>query len=352
MEQLLFPGNEMKILLSSVVRSVLASLLLAAPASAASIAIAWDRNPEPDVTGYVVLYGTASGRFDSIVDVGGGTTWTLADAVAGRTYYFRVQAYNADGLKSELSSEVTYAVDGGSRPVMAIDAPARNSSVQEDFVIAGWAADLGAASSAGVDVIHVWAYPNPGSGSPPVFLGQAAYGSPRPDVAAAFNAPQAAASGYGLRVSALAPGVYDVVVYARSTVAGTFNNAQVVRVTVQARTSRPRMAVDIPSSNAAVTGSFTVAGWALDLAAPAGSGVDAVHVWAYPLNGAPPVFVGAAAVGGSRPDVGAAFGGQFAGAGYNLRGQLAAGSYNLVVFARSSITRTFNLSTVVPIRVK
>ena len=57
-------------------------------------------------------------------------------------------------------------------------------------------------------------------------------GGVRPAVGAAYGDPFAP-SGYELTVSGLAPGVYDVVAYAHSTVTGTFNNAHVVRVTVK-----------------------------------------------------------------------------------------------------------------------
>ena len=49
------------------------------------------------------------------------------------------------------------------------------------------------------------------------------------------------------------------------------------------------------------------------------AGVDAVHVWAFPVvNGVVGAgqFVAAATLGGSRPDVAAAFGAQFANAGF------------------------------------
>ena len=45
-----------------------------------------------------------------------------------------------------------------------------------------------------------------------------------------------------------------------------------------------------------------VRGWAVDGSATSGTGVDAVHVWAYPAAGNP-VFLGAATYGLSRPDV-------------------------------------------------
>ncbi|MCA1650532.1 MAG: hypothetical protein LC753_09715, partial [Acidobacteria bacterium] len=98
--------------------------------------------------------------------------------------------------------------------------------------LSGWALDLGAPAGAGVDVLHVWAYP--AGGGAPVFLTAAdttCFGA-RSDVAAIFGS-QFMMSGFSTPGLTLAPGVYDVVAFARSTVTGTFNNARVVRVTVQ-----------------------------------------------------------------------------------------------------------------------
>jgi hypothetical protein len=83
-----------------------------------------------------------------------------------------------------------------------------------------------------VDALHVWAFPNPGSGTPPIFLGVAQYGVSRPDVGAAFGA-QYTNSGFNLTAGTLAPNTYDIVVYARTTASGTFETYGVARVVVQ-----------------------------------------------------------------------------------------------------------------------
>ena len=66
----------------------------------------------------------------------------------------------------------------------------------------------------------------------PVFLGPAVYGGARPDVAAVYG-DRFTDTGYGLIVQGLAPGTYDVAVFAYSTVRGDFAPAKVVRVTVR-----------------------------------------------------------------------------------------------------------------------
>jgi 5-hydroxyisourate hydrolase-like protein (transthyretin family) len=114
-----------------------------------------------------------------------------------------------------------------------------------------------------------------------------------------------------------------------------------------------RAVIDTPQAESTVAQPFTVAGWALDLAAAQGTGVDAVHVWAYPTTGAAPIFLGIAAYGGIRPDVGAMFGETFAGAGYDLTvDALLPGTYDIVVYPHRASTNTFDGAQVVRVTVR
>jgi hypothetical protein len=116
-------------------------------------------------------------------------------------------------------------------PQVVIDTPRSQQDVGQPFVLAGWAADLSAADgTSGVTGLHVWAYPL--SGGAPVFLGATTYGGARPDVAA-VHGEDFSGSGFGLTVYGLAPGNYDLAVFAWSTVLGNFAPAKVVRVTVR-----------------------------------------------------------------------------------------------------------------------
>lgn len=83
----------------------LALTLVVATASAAQGATAsWDRNPEPNVIGYRLSYGTASGRYDATIDVGNVTTAQFFPP-AGNRYYVVVQAYTSTGEVSAPSAE-------------------------------------------------------------------------------------------------------------------------------------------------------------------------------------------------------------------------------------------------------
>lgn len=108
------------------------------------------------------------------------------------------------------------------------------------------------------------------------------------------------------------------------------------------------MVIDTPAPQQAVGQPFVLAGWAADLDAPGNTGIDAVHVWAYPLTGEAPIFVGTAMLGGARPDVAAIHGDAFKRTGYGVRVQgLTPGNYDLTVFAWSTVQGGFVPATTV-----
>jgi hypothetical protein len=89
-----------------------AVLLLPGVASAGVVTIAWDRNPEPDIAGYRISYGTISGAYTTTVDVGNRLDWQIRGVDDGQKYYFVVRAYNAGGAVSPPSSEISANVVG------------------------------------------------------------------------------------------------------------------------------------------------------------------------------------------------------------------------------------------------
>ena len=103
-----------------------------------------------------------------------------------------------------------------------------------------------------------------------------------------------------------------------------------------------KVEIDTPRSQQDVGQPFRLAGWAADLDAPAGTGIDTLHVWAYPATGGAPVFLGTPALGGVRPDVAAIHGDQYRTAGFALALQgLTPGTYDLAVFPWSNVTGAF-----------
>ena len=113
-----------------------------------------------------------------------------------------------------------------------------------------------------------------------------------------------------------------------------------------------QVVIDIPAPGQDLVQPFALGGWAADLDAVAGTGIDVVHVWAYPAAG-PPIFLGSAQNGGSRPDVAAVHGHQYEDSGFGLVVQgLSAGTYDLAVFPWSNVSGGFLPAHVIRITVR
>ena len=89
----------------------------------------WDRNPESDVTGYRLSYGTQSGIHDVSVDVGNVISVPFSPP-PGRRYYIVVQAYNSAGGLSPKSAEIIYDAPATQNQPPVLTQPANQSSNQ------------------------------------------------------------------------------------------------------------------------------------------------------------------------------------------------------------------------------
>jgi len=80
---------------------------------AADVLVEWDPNPEADLAGYKLYYGTTSrtqGSYAETVVISDKnlTNWSLT--LPGDTYYFALTAYDASGNESGFSMEVSAVV--------------------------------------------------------------------------------------------------------------------------------------------------------------------------------------------------------------------------------------------------
>jgi hypothetical protein len=73
-----------------------------------NVTLAWNPSPDPNIAGYCVYYGSASGNYTNSVMVGNVTTNTVSGLASGVTYYFAVTAYDTNGEQSAFSSEIDY----------------------------------------------------------------------------------------------------------------------------------------------------------------------------------------------------------------------------------------------------
>jgi uncharacterized protein (DUF2141 family) len=234
-------------------------------------------------------------------------------------------------------------------PQMTLDAPLAGARVGSVFRVTGWAVDLAAMdNTSGIGAVDVWAYPNPGSNTPAIYLGAAEFGLDRPDIEDRFG-DRTRKSGFSLTVRGLAAGAYQIVAFPYSTVTSSFSQARAATVTVA---SDLRLVVDTPGPGP-LTLPANVAGWATDATAQGETGIDAVHIWAYPAGGGPAIFAGEATYGHSRPDVAAALNNpssEPSGFSLPLR-SLDPGKYQLVVFARRTGVSSFDLAAKIDIEI-
>jgi hypothetical protein len=77
-------------------------------AGSGSLTVAWDPNPETNVTGYKIYWGEASRQYTSVADVGNNLQGTVTGLTSGQTYYCAVKAYNTALQESAYSAEVTF----------------------------------------------------------------------------------------------------------------------------------------------------------------------------------------------------------------------------------------------------
>jgi hypothetical protein len=267
----------------------------------------------------------------------------VVTGLAPGSYTLQAFAHSTATATFNNVKSITIIVASGAR--MNIDTPANGASPFQPFVIAGWAIDIDDPVGTGVDAVHVYAVPTGGAA---IFLGVASYGGSRPDIGALFGA-QFTNSGFGLVVNGLAPGSYQLLVFAHSLVTGTFNQVRAVNVIVAASGV---MSLDTPANGAITPQPFVAAGWAIDLASTSGPGIDAVHVWAVPVGGGAATFLGVASYGAARPDVAAIFGAQFLNSGFGIVvAGLPPGAYSLQVFVHSAVTATFNNARAVTVTI-
>jgi hypothetical protein len=128
--------------------------------------------------------------------------------------------------------------------------------------------------------------------------------------------------------------------------AGRAAARQEVRIVIKPQSRNrvgPQVAIDSPQAGSEIDGTFIVAGWAIDPDSSIDTGVNTLHVWAYPTASPDrPIFLGAAAYGGKRPDVSAIHGDRFERSGYAITvDMLPPGTYDIAVFAWSTATGGF-----------
>jgi len=88
----------------------------------ANVTLEWDPNQEDSVTGYLLFYGNASGKYLPPIDVGLNTSYTIENLSTKKKWFFAVKAYDAQKNQSDYSNEVfkeQTVSDGSSTPTIS-----------------------------------------------------------------------------------------------------------------------------------------------------------------------------------------------------------------------------------------
>ena len=88
-----------------------AGLVMAAGAALGEVnlTLAWDPNPEPDISHYTLYYGNGSASYSAFTNVTG-TNVTVGGLREDLGWFFAVTASNTAGLESDFSNEVSWNV--------------------------------------------------------------------------------------------------------------------------------------------------------------------------------------------------------------------------------------------------
>ena len=142
-------------------------------------------------------------------------------------------------------------------PTVYIDAPAQGAAVSGTVTVSGWAVDNASAVGTAISSVQVKV-----DGS---VVGTATYGSSRADVCAVYpgrlGCPNVGYS-YSLNTSTLSAGSHTITVTATDSDGTPDAGSSSVTVNVQA--PLPTVYIDTPSQGAAVSGTVTISGWAVD----------------------------------------------------------------------------------------
>ena len=95
---------------SRIAISLLCLGSVAIAAIAPPVNLAWTSNPENNITGYRVSYGSTSGVYQNSLNVGTTPSAAISGLSEGGTYFFVVAAVNQAGLQGPASDEVSYQI--------------------------------------------------------------------------------------------------------------------------------------------------------------------------------------------------------------------------------------------------
>jgi hypothetical protein len=112
------PAHNLRV--AFVVIVAVAMLGFVSPLEGASLTLAWDHSTSTNTAGYLVSYGTQSGKYTATVKAGYVKSVIINGLTEGTTYYFIVQSYDSAGTNGSPTPEISGKV---SAPTLSISCP-------------------------------------------------------------------------------------------------------------------------------------------------------------------------------------------------------------------------------------
>jgi len=81
-----------------------------------SVTLAWDASPSTNIVHYNIYVGYNSGQYVDRLNTGNTNQFTIADLIAGKSYFFAATAVDSSGQESVFSNEVSYTAPGRPTP--------------------------------------------------------------------------------------------------------------------------------------------------------------------------------------------------------------------------------------------
>ena len=103
----------------------------------ASVKLAWNPNPESDVTGYRLLLGTSASSLGETRSLGKVTTTEVSGLAYSTTYFAALQAVNSSGLVSPVSTQISFTTPAAPSPEIVVS-DSRGTEVTGDETPFSW----------------------------------------------------------------------------------------------------------------------------------------------------------------------------------------------------------------------
>src|SRR5262245_58313182 len=102
-------------------------IAFAESASGGTLKVLWNHSTDKHTAGYLVSYGTQSGKYTGTVKAGYVTSVNITGLTTGTLYYFVVQSYDKDNVTGPRSPEVSGRVPTSTGPAITCPSPVMTS---------------------------------------------------------------------------------------------------------------------------------------------------------------------------------------------------------------------------------